>query len=151
MSNRRSKTCALLVGVLLVAAGAGAQDDLTFETTVDFSAGGKSTLEGQAGEVEIRDVAFATGFAKGGMLSSGDPEMSSVITLRLGCATTAATKWKIDILVEFLDGDGQVIDRVKNNANFKNESKTVEFNHTTLKWAVSHIKQARITVQAKGK
>ena len=124
-----------------------------FETTVDFSPLNGVSLDGSAGEIDVKRVEFEVAGAKGGGLkgafSSGDADMNAIITTRLGCATKATTKWKIDILVEFLDADGKVIDRVGNSVSLKNNEKTFDFKHTTLRWAVDHIAKARITVQAK--
>jgi len=124
-----------------------------FGTTVDFSPLNGVTLDGSAGEIDVRRVEFEVAGAKGGGIkgafSSGDADMNAIITTRLGCATKATTKWKIDILVEFLDADGKVIDRVGNSVSLKNNEKTFDFKHTTLRWAVDHIDKVRITVQAK--
>jgi len=124
-----------------------------FETTVDFSPLNGVSLDGSAGEIDVRRVEFEVAGAKGGGIkgafSSGDADMNAIITTRLGCATKATTKWKIDILVEFLDADGKVIDRVGNSVSLKNNEKTFDFKHTTLRWAVDHFAKARITVQAK--
>ncbi len=124
-----------------------------FVTTVAFSPLNGVNLDGKAGEIDVRRVEFEVAGSKGGGIkgafSSGDADMSAIITTRLGCATKSATKWKIDILVEFLDADGNVIDRVANSESLKNNEKTFNFKHTTLRWAVDHIANARITVQAK--
>jgi hypothetical protein len=124
-----------------------------FVTTVDFSPLNGVSLDGSAGEIEVRRVEFEVAGAKGGGIkgafSSDDADMNAIITTRLSCATKSATKWKIDILVEFLDADGKVIDRVTDSESLKNNEKTFNFKHTTLRWAVDHIAKARITVQAK--
>ena len=124
-----------------------------FSTTVDFSPLNGVDLDGSAGEIDVRRVEFEIAGAKGGGIkgafSSADADMNAIITTRIRCATKSATKWKIDILVEFLDADGKVIDRVGNSVSLKNNEKTFDFKHTTLRWAVDHIAKARISVQAK--
>ena len=124
-----------------------------FKATVDFSPLNGVSLDGSAGEIDVRNVEFEVAGAKGGGLkgafSSADADMNAIITTRFRCATKSATKWKIDFLVEFLDADGKVIDRVGNRESLKNNEKTFDFKHTTLRWAVDHIAKARITVQAK--
>jgi len=124
-----------------------------FNTTVDFSPLNGVDLDGSAGEIDVKNVEFEVAGAKGGGIkgafSSGDADMNAIITTRLSCATKSATKWKINILVEFLDADGKVIDRVGNSVSLKNNEKTFDFKHTTLRWAVDHIAKARISVQAK--
>jgi hypothetical protein len=140
--------------LLLLVAGAAAAQDLKFETTVDFAFVQRVSLEGKAGEVEIRGVEFISGKSSSFMkktFSSDDPDLQAGITIRLECSTQADTKWKINIAVEFLDGDGNVIDRARNSVTLKSEAKIVETSHTTLKWAVQHIKKARIIVEASGK
>lgn len=125
----------------------------TFTSTVKFSPLNQMGLNGTAGEIDVRSVEFEVAGAKGGgvkgAFSSGDAEMQAIITTRLGCATTADTKVKFDMLIEFLDADGQVIDRVKNTDSLKDNDKVFDFKHTTLRWAVDHIDQARVTVSVK--
>jgi len=124
-----------------------------FVTTVDFSPLNAVDLDGIAGEVDVKKVEFEVAGAKGGGItgafSSADAEMNAIITTRLTCATKSSTKLKIEMLVEFLDADGKVIDRVGNKENFKNNEKKFDFKHTTLRWAVDHIAKVRISVQAK--
>jgi len=124
-----------------------------FVTTIDFSPLNGVDLDGSAGDIDVEKVEFEVAGAKGGGIkgafSSADADMNAIITTRLSCATKSATKWKISILVEFLDADGKVIDRVGNSVSLKNNEKTFDFKHTTLRWAVDHIAKARITVQAK--
>ena len=124
-----------------------------FVTTIDFSPLNGIDLDGSVGEIDVKRVEFEVAGAKGGGIkgafSSADADMNAIITTRLRCATKSATKWKIDILVEFLDADGKVIDRVGNSVSLKNNEKNFDFKHTTLRWAVDHIAKARISVQAK--
>ena len=129
--------------------------DLKFESTVDFAFVQRQALEGKAGEVEIRGVEFVSSSGSGGFMkkafSSDDPDLQAGIGTRIECSTTAETKWKLKMTVEFLDAEGNVIDRSRNEASLKKEAKIVEFGHGTLKWAVQHIKQARIVIEAQGK
>jgi Na+-transporting methylmalonyl-CoA/oxaloacetate decarboxylase gamma subunit len=124
-----------------------------FQTTVKFSQLQKAALDGNAGEIAVQSVEFEVAGAKGGgikgALSSGDSEMQAIITTRLTLGSSADTKVKVDMMVEFLDKDGQVIDRVMNSDSFKKSQKTFDIKHTTLRWAVDYIDQARITVTQK--
>jgi hypothetical protein len=149
------------MAVLIMAAWVGvpgaedtAADATKFETTVDFALQHNIEIKGALGQVEIRSVEFVESSVKTGMikgaLSSGDNDLSANITTRLNCATTSTEKWKLVITVEFLDGDGEVIDRTETDINLKNEAKIFDFKHTTLKWVIPRIKQARITVAIKG-
>ena len=95
------------------------------------------------------EVAGAKGGGIAGAFSSGDAEMQAIITTRLTLENSADTKVKFDAMVEFLDTDGQVIDRTVSSDNFKKNQKTFDIKHTTLRWAVDHIDQARITVKQK--
>jgi hypothetical protein len=125
----------------------------TFQTSVGFGALKAVELDGKAGEIEVKGVDFSVANAKGGGIkgtfSSDDAEMLVVITTNFSCATSADTKQKFDMKVEFLDKDDQVIDRAMNSASFKNNDKKFEIKHTTLKWALDYIVKARITVDAK--
>ena len=130
-----------------------ASAEADFVTTVKFSALNSVDLDGSSGEVDVKGVEFEVAGAKGGGIkgafSSDDAEMNAVITTRLRLATEAAVKTKIEMMVEFLDSDGKVIDRVANSESLKNNEKTFNFKHTTLRWAVDHIAQARLTVKVK--
>jgi len=130
---------------------ATAAPSLVFETTVDFEFVRKIMLEGQVGEVEIRGVEFTSGSGKGGIFGSSDADLKASITARLDCSTTADKKWKIDFTIQYLDGEGNPIDRAKGNASLKAEAKVVEVNHTTLKYVVPLIKKVRISAVGKGK
>jgi hypothetical protein len=129
-------------------------DATKFETTVAFALQNNTEIKGELGQVEIRSVEFVESSVKSGMikgaLSSGNDDLAANITTRLNCATTSTEKWKLVITVEFLDSDGEVIDRTGTDINVKNEAKIFDFKHTTLKWVVPRIKQARITVAIKG-
>jgi hypothetical protein len=153
--NRIPKTFVAIAVVLVAGAGVVAADDLVFEETFDFAFNERAALEAKVGAVEIRGVEFAAGSGKSGVIkgtfSSGDKDLQSAIVTRLECATTADTKWKLDFLVEFLDADGELIDRTRDNASLKSEAKIVEFSHTTLKWVVPRIAKVRITIEGKGK
>jgi hypothetical protein len=155
MSYGRVGVLVVLVPLVMLIAHSGAAQDLEYETTVDFAFVQRVPLEGKAGEVEIRGVEFVSGKSSGGLMkktfSSDDPDLQAGITIRLECATQAETKWNIKIAVEFLDADGNVIDRARDKASLKSEAKIVTIQHTTLKWAVQHIKKARLIVEASGK
>ena len=114
-----------------------------FAATVKFTQLQKADLEGSAGEIDVLNIEFEVAGAKGGGIkgafSSGDSEMQAIITSRLTCKTSADTKVKFDMMVEFLDKDGQVIDRAMNSDSFKKNEKTFDIKHTTLRWAVDHI------------
>jgi hypothetical protein len=124
-----------------------------FEATVKFSQLQKVSLDGSAGAIEVQSVEFEVAGAKGGGItgafSSADAEMQAIITTRLTLKNSADTKVKFDATVEFLDTDGQVIDRTMSSDNFKKNEKTFDIKHTTLRWAVDYIDQARITVTQK--
>lgn len=124
----------------------------TFDKTVAFENLEVLPLDGKAGEVDVKSVEFTVANKKsGGFMGIGGSEadFEVVITTRLVCSTADSTKWKLGIMIDFLDGDGNVIDRVTNSDSIKKNEKKIDFKHTTLKWALSHIKEARVTVVAK--
>ena len=132
---------------------AGTTSAIEFDATVEFALSKPIDLNGSVGEVEVRSVEFEAAKPKGAGITnpmgSSDPAMQAVVTTRLQCASTAETKTKLDMMVEFLDKDGQIIDRAKNSDGIKNGQKTFEIKHTTLKWALDHIASAKITVEKK--
>ena len=125
----------------------------TFQTDVVFGPLKSTELDGKAGEIEVKGVEFEVANAKGGGIkgafSSEDADMLVVISTNFTCSTSAETKQKFDMKVEFLDKDGQVIDRAMSSDSLKKNSKTFSLKHTTLKWALDYIDKARITVEAK--
>jgi hypothetical protein len=121
-----------------------------FESTVDFEFVKKFELDGQAGNVVLRGVEFASASGKGGLFSSADPELVAGVVVKLECSTEAEKKQKLDIVYEFLDTDGALIDRVTDGKSFKNGTKTFETTHRTLKYVVPLIAQVRINVTAAG-
>lgn len=124
-----------------------------YSATVKFSQLQKASLDGTAGEIGVVAIEFEVAGAKGGgitgALSSADAAMQAVITTRLTLKQSADTKVKFEMMVEFLDTDGQVIDRTMNSDSFKKSERTFDSKHTILRWAVDHIDQARITVKQK--
>ena len=129
---------------------APADPNAPFETTVDIAKNETIKLGGTVGKVDIRDVEFIRVDLKkgvvGGAFGSSNDDLKSKFKVRLSCATEAGKKQKIRVKVEFLDGDGTVIDRLVQDVNLKNEAKIFEFEQTILTWVVPHITQASITV-----
>jgi hypothetical protein len=130
-------------------AAPAAPPSLTFEKTVGFEPVKRITLEGQAGDIELRGVEFTVSAAKGGMLGTSDADLKAVIGVMLDCATEADKKAKLDLTVQFLDADGAVIDRVDNSIGLKAGQKTFETKLTTLKYVVPLITRVTITAVAK--
>ena len=128
-----------------------AAPSLVFETTVDFAFVKQITLDGRAGQVEVRGIEFTSASGKGGLFSSSDPDLMSGIVTKLQCSTAAETKQKLDLDIQFLDSEGALIDRVTNGISFKSGTKTFETNHKTLKYVVPLIAQVKITVAASAK
>ena len=131
---------------------ADAAPSTNFEKVVGFSNLKLISLDGKVGEVDVKSVEFTVANKKsGGFMGMGgnDDGFEAVITTRITCATTAATKWKLGIMVDFLDEDGNVIDRVTASDSIKkNNTKKIDIKHTTLRWALDHIKEARVSVVA---
>ena len=157
---RQWRVVVVWVTALVVAGGviaaddeAAAASDTLFVATVDFSNMKKESLEGSAGDVQITSVEFVASNVKSGGISgafsSSDKEVEVALTTSIGCSTASDTKWKLDFMVEFLDEDGELIDRATDNGSLKKNDKTFVVKHTTLRWALGHIKQARISVAAK--
>ncbi len=124
---------------------------LSYETTVDFELVKSIALDGRAGEIEFRGVEFIASSAKGGVFGTSDADIKTNLSVMLDCSTEAEKKAKFDLTIQFLDGDGALVDRITDSASIKSGSKTLEFKHTTLKYAVPLIKTAKITAIAKGK
>ncbi len=124
---------------------------LSFETTVDFELVKSIPLEGKAGAFEFRGVEFIANSAKGGVFGTSDADIKTTLAVMLDCSTEAEKKAKFDLTIQFLDAEGTLVDRITDSASFKSGSKTLEFKHTTLKYAVPMIKTAKITAVAKGK
>jgi hypothetical protein len=124
---------------------------LSYETTVDFELLKSIALDGRAGEIDFRGVEFTASSAKGGVFGTTDADIKTNIAVMLDCATEAEKKAKFDLTIQFLDVEGALVDRITDSASFKSGSKTLEFKHTTLRYAVPLIKTVKITAVAKGK
>jgi len=126
-----------------------APPSLTFETSVNFEPVKKIALDGRAGDIELQAVEFTISAAKGGMLGTSDADLKATIGVLLACATEAEKKAKFDLTIQFIDAEGNVIDRVDNGIGLKSGSKTIETKHTTLKYVVPLIKSVKISAVAK--
>ena len=158
MTSRHWRVMVVLFVALIVAGPAIAEDDdvaeepsMNFVTTVDFSNMKKAALEGTAGGVQVTSVEFVASSAKSGGItgafSSSDTEVDVALTTTIGCAAASDKKWKVDFMVEFLDEDGEVIDRATGSGSLKKD-KVFDIKHTTLRWVLTHISKARISVAA---
>jgi hypothetical protein len=124
---------------------------LLYEITMDFELVKRTGLEAQVGEIKIKGVEFGAKSVKGGVFGTSDADLKSTIIAQMECSTTEAKKQKISFTIEFLDSEGNAIDRARNNGSLKNESKFIEVSHTTLKYVVPLIKKVKITAEAKAK
>ncbi|MCP4901881.1 MAG: hypothetical protein GY906_33370 [bacterium] len=122
---------------------------LLFATTMDFELVKSAKLDGKVGEVEIRGIEFGSKSAKGGIFGSKDADLKASINASIECSTTAEKKQKVDFTIEFLDGEGNLIDRAEGNVSLKEESKFASIDHTTLKYVVPLIKKVRISAESK--
>ena len=163
MTSHRWQVSAVLVMAVFCAGAVFADDEeeavaepaaepsTNFEATVDLVNLQTAPLDGAAGEVQVKSVELVVSNAKSGGItgafSSNDTEIKAVITTTISCEAAVDAKWKLDFLVEFLDEKGNVIDRVASNGSLK-KNKKFDFKHTTLKWALEHVKQARVSVAA---
>ncbi len=124
---------------------------LLFETTMDFELIKKTSLEGKVGEIEIKGIEFGSKSSKSGIFGTKDADLKASITAHVECSTTAAKKQKIDFTIQFLDGEGNIIDRAVGNGSLKDETKIIEVDHTTLKYVVPQIKKVKISAESKVK
>ncbi len=124
---------------------------LLYETTMDFELVKKTGLEAQVRAIKIKGVEFGAKSVKGGVFGTSDADLKSTIVAQMECSTTEAKKQKISFTIEFLDSEGNTIDRAENNGSLKNESKFIEVSRTTLKYVVPLIKKVKITAEAKAK
>ncbi len=122
---------------------------LTFERSVDFALVKRIALEDRAGAMEFAAVEFTAAASKGGVFGTSDADLKTTVVVMLDCSTTAEKKVKVNLSIEFLDEEGDLIDRVTGSASLKNESKTIELKLVTLKYVVPRIKTAKISAVAK--
>jgi len=128
-----------------------AASSLLFETTMDFELVKKTQLEGKVGEIEIKGIEFGSKSSKSGIFGTKDADLKASITAHVECSTTAPKKQKIDFMIQFLDGEGNIIDRAVGSGSLKDEVKTIEVDHTTLKYVFPQIKKVRISAESKAK
>jgi len=124
---------------------------LLFETELDFELVKKNLLAGKVGKIDIKGIEFGSKSSRSGIFGTKDADLKASITAHVECSTTAAKKQKIDFMIQFLDGEGNIIDRALGSGSLKDESKIIEVDHTTLRYVVPQIKKVRISAESKVK
>jgi hypothetical protein len=150
----RARRLTVLVGALVVVtalvAGAGS---LKFTTTVPFRLGSAIELNATVGPVSVESVEFSQGsggpFGRtlGGTLGRGD-DVYSGITAAFECENPEPVEWEVTFELEFLDKNGELIDRAKKSKDLEGESKVVKVDHSTLRYVIPLIDRVEIKIQA---
>ena len=62
------------------------------------------------------------------------------------CRRTLAAR--LSGVIDLLDKQGELIDRMKDKKSFEGEAKTIAFDHTILAYVIQYIDQVEITLEA---
>jgi hypothetical protein len=155
MMNRRLLVSA--VAFLTFLAPAIAQEhQLHAERTVDYALRKVNDLKAQVGQVRIASVEFSDmgrGYGQGGIASrmrpSSDSEASTTIRAHFLAENPTSEDWQVTFVLEYLDKNGKVIDRVTKKQKWDGEAKPYDFDHQLLEYVVPLIAQVRIKLEGK--
>ena len=154
----RKSLAASAVALLVTATAAfGQVGGLRFEKTVPYRLDETLSLGATVGAVRIDSVVFSTGGNDGGMggimsrmrPGAGDPEVTATIKAGFDAQSPTEDEWEITYVLEFLDGEGRLIDRATKNASIEGEAKIVSVDHSILKYVVPAIARVRVKLEAR--
>ena len=147
---------ALVAAALTAAHDAAAQEStLTAVRTVDFRSARTMDLKTTVGPVlvatvEFTDVGNAATSGRAGRLKVGnDSQASTLLKARIHAENPSADEWAVTFVIEFLDKNGAVVDKITKRSTWEGEVKTYEFEHPMLAYAVQLIERVRISMEAK--
>jgi hypothetical protein len=152
----------LALGAAALAAGSGArapvaqaqERTLRFERTVDFTPGKTIVLNARVGEVRVQSVEFTdrgrpSSGVLGGLRGVAVPETSTVLRAHFVVENPTADEWEVAFTIELLDQSGTFIDRASKKSSWEGESNPLDIDHPILRYAVPHIAQVRIRLDAR--
>jgi hypothetical protein len=146
------------VGLCMAATVAWAAQDthsLSAERSFDFRTGKVFDLAVQIGQVKIASVEFPNlgrGYGQGGFaprVRGSDSEASTTIRAHVLAENPTTEKWEVSFILEFLDKNGKLIDRVTKKSKWDHEAKPYDLDHELLDYVVPMIAQVRIKLEGK--
>jgi hypothetical protein len=156
----RKTIFALALATLAVSAPTTAQEGgLRFDKTVPYRLDQTHSLGARVGPVIVDSVVLSIGGGGGSIRDSImsrvrppgsiDPEVSTTIRATFDTQNPSEDEWEITYTLDFLDADGQLIDRGTGKGSLEGEAKMVGFDHPTLTYVVASIASVRIRLEAR--
>jgi hypothetical protein len=148
-----------LLALALVAAacaGTAAQEStLRAQRTVEFRTGRAAELKATAGPVKVMSIEFtdlgrgATSGRLNRLRTGVDSEASTLLRGRVLAENPSADEWAVTFVLEFLDKNDAVIEKVTKRSTWEGESKAYEFEHPILAYVVPLIAKVRVSMEGK--
>lgn len=157
MYSKILRSSALVAVVLLcsIEVFSGERSRLRFEKTKAFSLDTTIELGAEVGPLFIESVEFenlGAGTTKSKVFGVLRRSGSADTTVTLRCAfeveNPVKDEWDLTATVEFLDSQGQLIDRVRSSRDFEGEADTWTIDHTILGYVIPLIDDVTIEFQA---
>jgi len=149
MRARFGLTLVLAVGVLLLAVTPAAAKSV--DTTVDFALDTWIDLGFEDGPVVLHRIRLSPQsgpLTKSKLIRPFSSEYLQEIQIQLEFSNSSTRDWEADLLVEWLDEDGKVIDGYNDDENLDdNESRDlVTVTMPTLKYGLARAKKLRLRI-----
>ena len=140
----------------LATAGAAGAGGLRFTQKVGFEFDETLEIGKSVGPVLVDSVEFSRGGTGGGFGKSvlgkfkgEDNDAHAHILVAFECENPTREEWEIKFTVEFLDAEGEVIDRARMKKELDNEARVLSINHETLSYVIPLIKKVVIRVEGR--
>jgi hypothetical protein len=149
----------LLVAAGLASASVAAQGggSLSAERTVEYKTAKTIELKAQVGPVKVHSVEFQNlgrGYGQGGFSSKmrgggTGSEVTTTIRSHFLVENPDSDEWEVTFVIEYLDKNGKVIDRVTKKSSWEGEAKPFDFDHQLLEYVLPAIDQVKIKLEAR--
>ena len=129
---------------------------LRFTSKVGFELDETIEIAKSVGPVLVESVEFSKGGTGSGFgqtmlgkFKGDDNDAHAHILVSFECNNPTRDEWEIKFTVEFLDRDGEVIDRARLKKELDNEARILSINHQTLSYVIPLIKKVVIRVEGR--
>lgn len=132
--------------------------DLRFEAAVPYETGKMIELGAKVGDVEVNGVEFSElagttsvgGKIAGGLgkLRGSDSTTKAALQVAFECVNLTTEDWEVTFTIDLLDAEGELIDRVTRDEDFRKESKIYKIQHEILAYVVPLIVDVKIRLDA---
>lgn len=148
----------ILCAIAVFSTASSAQEaSLRAERTVEYRTGRAFDLKATVGPVRVQSVEFSDlgkGYKPGGIagrIRPGgiDSEASTTIRAHFLAENPLADEWEVTFVLEFLDRNGAVIEKVSKRSTWEGEAKPYNLEHPILAYVVPMIDRVRISMEGR--